>query len=65
MIATPPPVPVCSSVSFGASGIVCATAPVEKPFSCSRGKVVTLTVNNTFVCVVLHPVRVSAGTRRG
>ena len=64
MIATPPPVPVCSSVGFGASGLVCATAPAEKPFSCSGGKIVTLTVNNKLVCVVSHPARLSAVTRR-
>jgi hypothetical protein len=60
MIAAAPPIPVCSSVSFGASGLVCASAPVEKPFSCPAGKIVTLTVNDKLVCVALHPVRLSA-----
>jgi hypothetical protein len=64
MIATMPPVPICSSVGFGASGLVCAGAPVEKPFSCPAGKIVTLTVSNKLVCVALRPVRLGAVTRR-
>lgn len=64
MIASPPPVPACRSVSFDVSGLVCATAPAETPFSCSSGKIVTLTVNNKLACVVLHPARLSAATRR-
>jgi len=64
MVAATPPVPTCSSVDFGASGLVCATAPAERPFSCPAGKIVTLTVNDKLVCVALHPVRLSAATRR-
>jgi hypothetical protein len=64
MIAATPPIPVCKSVGFGASGLVCATAPAEQPFSCAAGKIVTLTVNETLVCVVLHPVRLSTVAHR-
>ena len=64
MIAGTPPTPVCGSVGFGASGLVCATMPAERPFSCSAGKIVTLTVNEKLVCVALHPVRLGAVTRR-
>ncbi|HXY80324.1 MAG TPA: hypothetical protein VEH55_03060 [Gaiellaceae bacterium] len=64
MIATTPPVPICSSIGFGASGLACAGAPVEKPFSCSAGKIVTLTVSNMLVCVALRPVRLGAVAHR-
>ena len=64
MIAGTPPTPVCGSVSFGAAGLVCATTPAERPFSCPAGRIVTLTVNEKLVCVALRPVRLSAVTRR-
>ena len=64
MIAATPPVPVCSTVSFDASGLACGTAPLEEPFSCPAGKIVTLTVHDRLVCVALHPVRQRSITRR-